>query len=224
MNLAFRRHALRPLLTGAGVACSLLAWAAARRVQPGLAAVALTWGPLALLGAWSIWRSRHRRVLGLLGIAFVLALWRVRGALLAHLELAYLFEHAGSLSLLGLMFGSTLRRGSEPLVTRFAATARPAMSAALRRYTRGVTLAWTLFFAAMACASVALFATRTLREWTLFATLGTPLLVALMFVAEYLARLRLVAADEQSGPCEAVLAYLRYSAAQRADPGDRVSG
>ncbi len=205
---------LRTLATAACIACPLLAYAAGGRAQPGLPAVALTWGPLALLGAWWIWRSRLRAWLGLLAALLLLGLWQERALWLGHLGVAYLLEHAGSLSLLGLMFGGTLRRGQVPLVTRFAAGAHPAMSASLRAYTRGVTVAWTGFFGAMACTSALVFALRPLRDWALFASVWTPALVVLMFVAEYAARMVLVAPAERSGPWEAVRAYLRYAAAR----------
>lgn len=222
MNAARGRRMLRSLLAGGAVACPLAAFVLGRAARPGLAVVALTWAPLAVLGAWSLWRRRRHGWLALLGAAVLLVSWRGRGELRQHLELAYVFEHAGSLSLLGVMFGSTLRRGQQPLVTRFAAAAHPTLSPALLRYTRAVTLAWTLFFAAMACASVLVFATRPLSQWAWFASACTPALVVLMFVAEYAVRRRALPPAERAGPWEAVQAYLRYTLRRR-DEADGVS-
>lgn len=215
MNRARCRRLLPTLTTAACMAYPLVAYAA-RREQPGPLAAAVTWAPLALLGAWWIWRSPRRHWLALLAALAGLLLWRERGLLARHLDFAYLIEHAGSLAGLGVMFGSTLRRGQLALVTRLAAASHPSMSATLRRYTRGVTVAWTLFFAAMACTSVLVFVWYPMRDWAWFASAWTPLLVALMFVAEYAARRLLVAPAERSGPWEAVRAYLRYSLARRA--------
>ncbi|MEZ5706657.1 MAG: hypothetical protein R3E56_16175 [Burkholderiaceae bacterium] len=66
------------------------------------------------------------------------------------------------------------------------------------RYTRRVTLAWSLFFAAMVVVSVGLFLWAPLPVWSAFATLlGGPLIGA-MFVVEVLVR-RWVMRGEPSG-------------------------
>ncbi len=209
------RRGLRALVTVAFVAYPLVAYSTAGRLRPHWFAVALTWVPLMLIGGVLIWRSRHRLWLGPLAAAGLALLWHERALVAGHVGLAYLAEHAGSLTFLGFMFGSTLRSGQIPLVTRFAATVKPAMSAAVRGYTRGVTAAWTLFFAAMAGASVLIFALRPIGDWMLFASAWTPLLVVLMFVAEYAVRRLVLAPADQSGPYEAIRAYVRYTVAQR---------
>jgi uncharacterized membrane protein len=55
-------------------------------------------------------------------------------------------------------------------------------------YTRQVTIAWTLFFGAMALASTLLFFLAPLATWSVFANLLTLPLVALMFIGEYWVR------------------------------------
>lgn len=211
-----KRHgflfALRTLLTLGCVAYPLVAYSTGYRAHPTWLAAAMSWAPLALLAAWWIGRSRLRLWLGLAATAGLALLWRERALVGQHVALAYLAEHAGSMTLLAIMFGSTLRGGQLPLVTRFAATIRPSMSVALRRYTRGVTVAWTLFFVAMAVVSVGLFALRPFREWALFAGAWTPLLVFLMFAIEYGMRHALLGAADRSGPCDALRAYMLYAA------------
>ena len=207
--------ALRILLTLGCVAYPLAAYSAGYRVHPPWLAAGLSWGPLALLAAWLIGRSRLRLWLALAAALVLALLWRERALVAQHLAWAYLVEHAGSMTLLGIMFGGTLRGGQVPLVTRFAATIRPSMSAALLRYTRGVTVAWTLFFVAMAVASVLLFALRPLAEWALFAGAWTPVLVFLMFAVEYALRHALLCPADRSGPYEALRAYMLYAAERR---------
>ncbi len=175
-----------------------------------LLASALAWSPLALAGLWMLWRSRARRWLAPLLLAGVLLLWALRAELLAHYAWAYLVEHAGSLIVFGLVFGSTLRSGQTPLITRFAAMVRKSVSPAVARYTRGVTWAWTLFFGVMALASIFLFLTVSLADWALFASVWTPALVVAMFIAEYAMRCRILDRGDHSGPYEAVRAYLLY--------------
>ena len=155
-----------------------------------------------------------RRILrGLVALGCVayplVALWAGRHGQTRFADLA-LAEHLGSMLVLGALFGNTLRPGRTALVTRFAAARQPAMSPRLRRYTRGVTAAWTLFFAAMAAVSVLLFVLGPLRDWAWFASVGTPLLVGSMFVLEYLARRAWLDAHEQAGPFEAIRAYMAY--------------
>jgi uncharacterized membrane protein len=55
---------------------------------------------------------------------------------------------------LALSFGRTLRAGQMPLIERVARIGKPALSAPLCRYTRGLTIVWCIYFvvAAMAAA------------------------------------------------------------------------
>ena len=58
-------------------------------------------------------------------------------------------------------FALTLRRGHEPLITAMAYRLHGTLSDEMIRYTRGVTIAWSLFFAAQLLTSVSLFLPRT---------------------------------------------------------------
>ncbi len=143
-------------------------------------------------------------------VAYPLAAWWAgRHGQPRFIDLA-LLEHLGSMLVLGSVFANSLRAGRTALVTRFAAARSPSMSPRLQAYTRGVTVAWTLFFASMAVGSLLLFLLGPLRDWAWFASVGTPLLVTLMFVLEYLARRALLSPQEQAGPFEAVRAYMVY--------------
>lgn len=209
----------RALFTAACVAYPLVSYWASQHAGRRPIAVALAWGPLALIAAWLIWRSKARLPLALLAAAALAVLWRERAVVMTHYQWAYLAEHVGSITLLGLMFGTSLRAGSVPLVTRFAAMVRQSMPPAVLRYTRGVTIAWTAFFVGMAATSVALFARAPFRDWALFASAWTPGLVLAMFVAEYGVRRLVLPPDEHSGPYEAFRAYWLYRAGRSAAVG-----
>jgi uncharacterized membrane protein len=87
------------------------------------------------------------------------------------------------------LFGRTLAAGREPMIARFARIERgEALPADLARYTRGLTLAWTVFFASMAAISLALAAWGPLAVWSLFTNAINYALVALFFVGEYVLR------------------------------------
>jgi uncharacterized membrane protein len=114
-------------------------------------------------------------------------------ALNAHLDWLYFLQHVGFNAALALLFGLTLRSGHLPLITRMAGLMRgPDMPPAVLAFTRGATLAWTLFFCTIALVSIGLFALADLRHWSIFANLLTTPLVGAMFLAEYAARRHLL--------------------------------
>jgi uncharacterized membrane protein/acyl-CoA synthetase (AMP-forming)/AMP-acid ligase II len=84
------------------------------------------------------------------------------------------------------LFGRTLRRGAEPLVTSFARHAHGGdLPPDIPAYTRGVTLAWTALFAIMAAVAAWLAAVGPERAWTFFVYVASPALVAALFLGEF---------------------------------------
>ena len=75
----------------------------------------------------------------------------------------YLLQYLALHAALGALFARTLRPGHEPLVTRLARAVHGELPAPIMRYTRAVTFAWTLFFAAMGLMVVAIGAVLRLR-------------------------------------------------------------
>ncbi len=144
--------------------------------------------PLLLFAAWFVGRSRFGTAGGLiivlLGVAGCMA-WNRAGtdALLP------LLPHLAIYLVLLAWFGGTLRPGREPLVTYMARHVHETMSVELLAYTRRVTVAWCVFFLAMALTSTVLFFWAPVETWSLFANLLNLPLVIAMFLAEYLWRL-----------------------------------
>lgn len=204
----------------ATLAAAGYAWLAFQHVtHPGPSLSGALFGFVPLLGilTWLAWQS-NKRVIWLSMLAFaLLASWLAQDSLLTHYHWAYLAQHVGILSALGLMFGRTLRAGQEPLVTRFARMVHEEVTPKLAAYTRKVTWAWTLFFIGMILASLSLFVFASRTAWAMFAEGFTPVLVVSMFVVEYLARIAVLSAQERVGPFQAVAAYSRYCA-ERARP------
>ena len=54
-----------------------------------------------------------------------------------------------------------------------------------------MTVAWTVYFVAMALVSVVLFATLPFAAWAVYAHVATPLALVAMFLGEYVLRFRL---------------------------------
>jgi uncharacterized membrane protein len=102
----------------------------------------------------------------------------------------YVLQHAGINALLCGWFAGTLRGNQLSLIGRFAERVHP-LSPDMRRYTARVTCVWALLFAAIAVASVVVYARFSFAAWSLLANLLTPMLIGALFIGEYLLRYRL---------------------------------
>ncbi len=144
--------------------------------------------PVVLIALVLAWRSPRRFImLGVLALSCI-ALWAEWPALEQHFGLVYWLQNVGMQLILFMTFGRTLIAGRQPLCTRFAHAVHGPITPQHETYTRQVTIAWTLFFAAMALVSTLLFFLAPLATWSVFANLLTLPLVALMFIGEYWVR------------------------------------
>jgi uncharacterized membrane protein len=144
--------------------------------------------PVVLIALALAWRSPRRFImLGVLALLCI-ALWAGWSALENHFGLVYWLEHVGMQLILFMTFGRTLIAGRQPLCARFAEAVHVLVTPQHEIYARQVTVAWTLFFAAMALVSTLLFFLAPLATWSVFANFLTLPLVALMFIAEYWVR------------------------------------
>ena len=75
------------------------------------------------------------------------------------------------------------------------------------RYTRGVTVAWTLFFFGIAAVSMLLYAAAPLRVWSFYINFCALPLIGAMFVAEYLVRRRTLPGGPRAGLLATVRVY-----------------
>lgn len=108
-------------------------------------------------------------------------------------------QSVGINAVLAFVFGRTLTGGRQPLVTRVAAMVHEEMSPELNRYTRQVTLAWTLFFIAVASTSAGLFFLAPIEAWSVFANILSLPLMGLMFLVENEVRKRTLPKRDQVG-------------------------
>ena len=194
---------LRVLLA---VAYPVFAHLASARADGGWAAIAMADIVLLLL----LEPLLKRRVWALVAVALCLAcLWIVsqsRYALVPLLAPPVVF-----IVLAAWLFGRTLVKGRVPLITRiveglYAQGAMP-MTPALYRYTRQLTIAWTLMLSVLAIANLALALCAvpsgllaqlghpvawsvTDEQWSLFANILNYGIVGLFFFIEYQLRVR----------------------------------
>ena len=183
--------------------------------DPGLAeyGAILSVAPWLAVGLVLAWQSRQRGLMISACLALLLVLYVARGALLENFGWVYFIQHVGSFIALAIAFGRTLQRGREPICTRLHRAVHGTLSDDVARYTRQVTLAWTVFFVALCLTSVGLFALAPLSFWSAFANLLTPILVGTMFGAEYLVRLRVLPRFEHSGVLESIRSIWAASSA-----------
>jgi len=127
---------------------------------------------------------------------------------------------------LGLLifFGHTLKPNREALITSVAAKVygRP-LPDGIATYTRGVTVAWCVFFVLQLAVSLLLFVCASLPVWSLFVNvLNFPLLV-LMFGCEYLYRRWRLPKRPSSNLSDVVRAFMQSAAygMNRPDPDYR---
>ncbi len=200
------------LLRGLGIAALLIAYALLAHYSndpardPALGAtISIT--PLLLIALVFAWRSTHRLILlavVALAVGLMLAAWPL---LKSHFGLIYWLQNVGLYLILFATFGRTLLAGRQPLCTRFAETLYGPVSPLHARYTRLVTISWTLFFAVMAQISTLLFFFAPLADWSIFANFLTLPLVGLMFLVEYLIRRRVMPDSGHMRFFDAIRAY-----------------
>jgi len=194
------------LLLAAGVAYAGLShWMMLFHAQAPWAVMVLL-GPLWLsalglagsrFGAWGL------SVVALVGIVGMVLVWQGEAGDTNRL---YVLQHVGINALLCGWFGASLRGDRLSLVSEFAQRVHP-LSPAMRVYTTGVTRVWTVYFAAMVLASIAVYALLPFAAWSLLANLLTPLSVALLFIGEHLVRYRLHPEFERTRLVDAVRAF-----------------
>ncbi len=159
--------------------------------RPSSAGALLSLGPYMAVALVVAWRARHRAVAVGIWLLAIIALASQWTFLKGNFAWIYLIQHAGTFTLLAIGFGRTLGKDATPMISGFAERVHGPLPPALARYTRGATLAWTLFFGAMAVTSLVLFFLAPIDWWSAYANLLTPGLIGTMFLAEFLARQRL---------------------------------
>ena len=180
--------------------------------HPSLGMLALGVTPVTAITLLAAWNSRLRWIALLLVAALALTVWVYLEDLRNHVNWLYFMQHAGTMVLLAITFGSTLGRGDANAlcsrVTRLMLPGPP--DPTYMRYTWKVTVAWTVYFVASAVVSVGLFFFGPLAVWSFFANLLTPVIVGLMFVIEYVVRVRVLPDRPHFNIAQTIQAYRAY--------------
>ena len=180
--------------------------------HPSLWMLALGVTPVTTIALLAAWNSRLRwlafPLLTLLALTVLVHLEDLRN----HINWLYFMQHAGTMLLLAITFGSTLGQGDANAlcsrVTRLMLAGPP--DPAYMRYTWKVTVAWTAYFMTSAAVSVGLFFFGPLSVWSYFANLLTPVIVGLIFVIEYGVRVRVLPDRPHFSIAQTIQAYRAY--------------
>jgi uncharacterized membrane protein len=174
----------KALIVLACVAYQYLVHSSVSNAQTGLFHVMLLWLPLVALAGWILLRSRNKPLwlAALLAAGMVIYLMEHRERL--GLAAVSGMSHAAAYLFLLWYFGRTLARGREPIITRFARSVHGTLQPGMELFTRNLTIAWCIFFAAQLIASALLFAFAPLDAWSAFINLLNLPLLALMFVGQ----------------------------------------
>jgi uncharacterized membrane protein len=129
------------------------------------------------------------------------------GASVGVLQAASGLLHAACYLFLLWIFSRTLMPGREPLITRVARRIHGSVQPPMERFTRRVTVAWCVFFAAQLIVSALLFALAPVHAWSMFINLLNLPLLALMFVGQFVFRAIRHPDYPQASPWQVVQAF-----------------
>ncbi len=165
--------------------------------------------PLALAAWFAAGRASHpllaTALIAALGSALLLHYWQ---QIERNFPLMYLLQQQGAYLLLATAFGRSLLPGQVALCTRWADLLHGPLPPAVQRYSRNVTVAWTLYFLGASALNLLLFTIAPLPVWSLFANFACPALALLLFLGEYSLRFMVLPPRHRVSIAAMVRAYL----------------
>jgi len=197
---------------GVGAAYLWMGYKASISADPPLLSLLIGLAPLTFSAIALAWHSRSLFWQGLCAVCVVLAIIKI-DFLRVNTAWVYFIQHAGMHLLLGVVFGRTLfGKHAQALCSRVAALIyADGRDPELMRYTWNVTLVWTVYFFACAGISILLFFFGSLTAWSVLANLLTPVLIGLIFVVEFLVRIRVLPPEQRASLSRTIQAYREYS-------------
>lgn len=179
-------------------------------------AIAALVGPALLMLTGVAQGRRHGPGLVLCLLALAAVSWVATHGGVGDVNRLYVLQHAGIHLALCVSFAVTLRGRRLSLIGTVAERVHGPLADDMVRYTRAVTAVWSVYFLCMALVSCAVYAQLSWRVWSLLANLITPVLIAVLFVGEYLVRYRLHPEFERATLVDAWRAYSRPALAREA--------
>jgi uncharacterized membrane protein len=180
-------------------------------------AMLIQFGPVAAVAVVSLWRSGQRGLALATTALAVLLIERVFQGAETSPQQVYLLQYSVINAGVGLWFASSLRAGSQPLISRVAERVHGGLDPVMAAYTRRVTLAWVIYFAVVVSVSWLLYLFASFEHWSLFANVLTPIACGGLFVGEYLLRYRLHPEFERVSMATAIRAWRAPALSSDAD-------
>jgi uncharacterized membrane protein len=214
------RHLGKILLLAAFIAYPVLLHVFVLKEEVAMSHLLFVFAPLLIVAAWVAFRMVGKAWWPLLGLGFAAAIYYIvtgdhgRIGLLAVNGLS----HATLNLFLLWLFGRTLLRGREPLISQISRHINGELKPEVVEYTRHVTSAWCLYVTLQVLASLGLYLLAPLAAWSFFINvLNLPLLI-LMFVAEKAYRTRRYPNHPKTSILKAIEVYSKdFAAPKRAD-------
>jgi uncharacterized membrane protein len=177
---------LKILLVVAFIAYPILLHAFILKEEVEMWQLLFVFAPLLAVAAWVVLRMAGKRGWPLVMLVFAVAVYFVVAG--GHGRVGLLAVNGLSNATLNLfllwLFGRTLLRGKEPLISQISRHINGELRPEVADYTRHVTIAWCLFFGLQVITSLLLYVFAPIAAWSFFINvLNLPLLI-LMFVAE----------------------------------------
>lgn len=141
-------------------------------------------------------------MLVLVGVAALIKYWRTALILVAMLGVSLLLLHRGSVMglyflppiainfFVGMIFLNGLGKQQRPLIEKYIEIMEGKVDAAQRRYARAITIAWVVVLFGLMLESIILSIYFSHEVWSLFTNFINYLILASMFIIEYVVRLR----------------------------------
>jgi uncharacterized membrane protein len=214
------RHLGKILLLAAFIAYPIVLHVFVLKEEVAMSHLLFVFAPLLIVAAWVILRMTGKAWWPLLALGFAAAVYYIvtgdhgRIGLLAVNGLS----HATLNLFLLWLFGRTLLRGREPLISQISRHINGELKEEVVEYTRHVTIAWCAYFALQVLVSLGLYLLAPLGTWSFFINvLNLPLLI-LMFVAEKVYRTRRYPNHPKTSILKAIEVYSKdFAAPKKAD-------
>lgn len=177
--------------------------------RPSMLGALLALAPLLLITLTFALRVTSKLLGMSLTLLFLVASWLVLPLIEQHTASVFWLLDISLMLILLLTFSRTLLASRKALCVHFAELINGGtLPVAHERYAHKVTIAWVIFFAMMILVSSLLFFLAPLANWSFFVNFLTLPLVALMFIAEFMVRRRVLTDLPESNVLDAVRAYL----------------
>lgn len=179
---------VRILVGAVFVSYPVVVWIGLRERSPRLIAAVL----LCVMAPLAVWRLRRSNREALRGLAIVPVATVVVLSLSAALDAGGLLLAVPVVinTIFLAVFGATLRRGSMPMIERFARLQEPDLTPEQQAWCRLWTVIWCVFFVANATTALVLALAAPLAWWATYNGLIAYVLIGILFAVEWTLRRR----------------------------------